>query len=94
MITLSATAPESLSRSTESTRPPVRVGLVQHRWRSDADELAKVLRDDHDEDGDDVGQRTEAGLLRLQRAAQGAERCRTSSTPCAAPLRIISALVR
>ena len=45
MITLSATAPESLSRSTESTRPPVRVGLVQHRWRSDADELAKVLRD-------------------------------------------------
>jgi len=45
MITLTATAPESLSRSTESTRPPVRVGLVQHRWRSDADELAKVLRD-------------------------------------------------
>ena len=45
MITLSATAPESLSRSTESTRPPVRVGLVQHRWRSDGDELAKVLRD-------------------------------------------------
>jgi len=45
MITLTATAPESLSRSTESTRPPVRVGLVQHGWRSDADELAKVLRD-------------------------------------------------
>ena len=45
MITLTATAPEPLSRSTESTRPPVRVGLVQHRWRSDADELAKVLRD-------------------------------------------------
>jgi N-carbamoylputrescine amidase len=45
MITLTATAPASLSRSTESTRPPVRVGLVQHRWRSDADELAKVLRD-------------------------------------------------
>lgn len=45
MITLTATAPESLSRSTESTRPPVRVGLVQHRWRPDADELAKVLRD-------------------------------------------------
>ena len=45
MITLTATAPESLSRSTESTRPPVRVGLVQHRWRSDADELTKVLRD-------------------------------------------------
>lgn len=45
MITLTATAPESLSRSTESTRPPVRVGLVQHLWRPDADELAKVLRD-------------------------------------------------
>lgn len=45
MITLTATAPESLSRSTESTRPPVRVGLVQHRWRPDAGELAKVLRD-------------------------------------------------
>lgn len=45
MITLTATAPEPLSRSTESTRPPVRVGLVQHRWRPDADELAKVLRD-------------------------------------------------
>lgn len=45
MITLTATAPESLSRSTELTRPPVRVGLVQHRWRPDADELTKVLRD-------------------------------------------------
>ncbi|WP_020103714.1 nitrilase-related carbon-nitrogen hydrolase [Mycobacterium sp. 360MFTsu5.1] len=45
MITLTATAPESLSRSTESTRPPVRVGLVQHRWRPDADVLTKVLRD-------------------------------------------------
>lgn len=45
MITLTATAPASLSRSTASTRPPVRVGLVQHRWRPDADELTKVLRD-------------------------------------------------
>lgn len=45
MITLTATAPESLSRSTVSMRPPVRVGLVQHRWRPDADELTKVLRD-------------------------------------------------
>lgn len=44
MITLTATAPESLSRTTESTRPPVRVGLVQHRWRSDASELTSVLR--------------------------------------------------
>lgn len=45
MITLTAAAPESLSRSAESTRPPLRVGLVQHRWRPDATELAKVLRD-------------------------------------------------
>ncbi|MEZ0054252.1 N-carbamoylputrescine amidase [Mycobacterium sp. MAA66] len=45
MITLTATAPEPLSRSTESSRPPLRVGLVQHRWRSDAVELAAVLRD-------------------------------------------------
>ncbi|CQD20443.1 carbon-nitrogen hydrolase [Mycolicibacterium conceptionense] len=45
MITLTAAAPESLSRSTESTRPSLRVGLVQHRWRSDATELARVLRD-------------------------------------------------
>ncbi|MGB8403277.1 MAG: nitrilase-related carbon-nitrogen hydrolase [Mycobacterium sp.] len=45
MITLTATAPEPLSRSTESTRPPLRVGLVQHRWRPDALELATVLRD-------------------------------------------------
>jgi N-carbamoylputrescine amidase len=45
MITLTATAPESLSRSTASQRPPLRVGLVQHRWRSDAGELVKVLRE-------------------------------------------------
>ncbi|MCW1821133.1 hydrolase [Mycolicibacterium conceptionense] len=45
MITLTAAAPESLSRSTESTRSSLRVGLVQHRWRSDATELARVLRD-------------------------------------------------
>lgn len=45
MITLTATAPEPLSRSTPSQRPPLRVGLVQHRWRPEADELAKVLRD-------------------------------------------------
>ena len=45
MITLTATAPEPLSRSTDSTRAPLRVGLVQHRWRSDAAELATVLRD-------------------------------------------------
>ena len=45
MITLTATAPEPLSRSTESRRAPLRVGLVQHRWRADATELARVLRD-------------------------------------------------
>ncbi|MBU8814647.1 hydrolase [Mycolicibacterium goodii] len=45
MITLTASAPESLSRSTASQRPPLRVGLVQHRWRPDADELVKVLRE-------------------------------------------------
>ena len=44
MITLTATAPEPLSRTTPSDRPPLRVGLVQHRWRPDADELAEVLR--------------------------------------------------
>lgn len=45
MITLTASAPDSLSRSTASQRPPLRVGLVQHRWRPDAAELTKVLRD-------------------------------------------------
>lgn len=45
MLTLTATAPPPLSRSTESQRPHLRVGLIQHRWRNDAAELAKVLRD-------------------------------------------------
>ncbi len=45
MITLTATAPEPLSRSAESQRPHLRVGLVQHRWRPDLDELTKVLRE-------------------------------------------------
>ena len=45
MLTLTAAAPPPLSRTTESQRPPLRVGLVQHRWRPDADELATVLRD-------------------------------------------------
>ena len=44
MITLTATAPEPLSRTTPSQRPPLRVGLVQHRWRPDAAELAAALR--------------------------------------------------
>lgn len=45
MITLTASAAEPLSRSTESRRPPLRVGLVQHRWRPDVDKLTKVLRE-------------------------------------------------
>ncbi|WP_066900530.1 nitrilase-related carbon-nitrogen hydrolase [Mycolicibacterium houstonense] len=45
MITLTAAAAEPLSRSTESGRPPLRVGLVQHRWRPDVDKLTKVLRE-------------------------------------------------
>src|SRR3954447_3158644 len=44
MIILTASAPPPLSRSADSQRTPLRVGLVQHRWRSDADELAKTLR--------------------------------------------------
>ena len=44
MLTLTATAPPPLSRSTESQRAPLRVGLVQHRWRPDADELTAALR--------------------------------------------------
>jgi N-carbamoylputrescine amidase len=44
MITLTAPAAPPLSRSTPSDRPPLRVGLVQHRWREDAADLAKTLR--------------------------------------------------
>lgn len=44
MIVLTAPAASPLSRTTASHRPPLRVGLVQHRWRDDADELRKVLR--------------------------------------------------
>ena len=44
MLTLTATAPPPLSRSTESQRAPLRVGLVQHRWRPDTDELTAALR--------------------------------------------------
>ena len=45
MITLTATAPEPLSRSTRLDRPTLRVGSMQHRRRPDAGELAKALRD-------------------------------------------------
>ncbi|NVN50254.1 nitrilase-related carbon-nitrogen hydrolase [Mycolicibacterium hippocampi] len=45
MLTLTAPAAPPMSRSTDSQRPPLRVGLVQHRWRPDAAELTRVLRD-------------------------------------------------
>src|ERR1700754_4798830 len=44
MIVKTAPAPDPLSRTTPSQRPPLRVGLVQHRWRPDANELTTVLR--------------------------------------------------
>jgi len=44
VITLTSDAAEPLTRSTPSQRPPLRVGLVQHRWRPDAEELTRVLR--------------------------------------------------
>jgi N-carbamoylputrescine amidase len=44
MITLTAPALEPLSRSGPSHRPPLRVGLVQHRWRPDRDDLVTALR--------------------------------------------------
>lgn len=45
MIVLTADAPESLTRTTPSDRPPLRVGLVQHHWREDRAELCRVLDD-------------------------------------------------
>ncbi|WP_445167859.1 nitrilase-related carbon-nitrogen hydrolase [Mycolicibacterium sp. Dal123E01] len=44
MITLTAPALEPLSRSGPSYRAPLRVGLVQHRWRPDRGELVSALR--------------------------------------------------
>src|SRR5215217_5613446 len=44
MITLAASAPASLSRTTATNRPPLRVGLVQHKWRPDPTVLTSVLR--------------------------------------------------
>lgn len=52
MIVLTAPAAAPLSRTTESHRPPLRVGLVQHRWRDDAVELRKALRDGIDRAAD------------------------------------------
>lgn len=45
MIMLIADAPESPTRTTPSQRPPLRVGVVQHRWRDDHTELTRVLGD-------------------------------------------------
>ncbi|MGU3498318.1 nitrilase-related carbon-nitrogen hydrolase [Mycobacterium sp. C31M] len=45
MLTLIAEPAPPLSRTTASDRPPLRVGLVQHRWRADAAELTGVLND-------------------------------------------------
>lgn len=45
MLVLTAEPAEPLSRTTASRRPPVRVALVQHRWRADAAELIGVLND-------------------------------------------------
>jgi len=44
MITLTSPALEPLSRSAPSHRSPLRVGLVQHHWRSDRTELVAALR--------------------------------------------------
>lgn len=44
MRLITQTAPaESLARVLPTSRPPVRVALVQHRWREDATELVDVL---------------------------------------------------
>ena len=46
MLVLTAPQPPtSYARVGEPSRPTLRVGLVQHRWREDADELAQVLHD-------------------------------------------------
>jgi N-carbamoylputrescine amidase len=37
--------PPSLARVHEPARPPLRIGLVQHAWRSDPGELTRVLTD-------------------------------------------------
>ncbi len=53
MKILTGAAADSLSRTTPSTRTPLRVALVQHRWRPDATELARVLRSAIDAAADD-----------------------------------------
>ena len=44
MKILTAPALEPLSRSAPSDRAPLRVGLIQHRWRPDRDALVTALR--------------------------------------------------
>ena len=45
LIQADPSAASSPARSTERDRPPLRVGLVQHRWRPDAAALKGVLHD-------------------------------------------------
>jgi N-carbamoylputrescine amidase len=42
-VVLASPPPASLARTREPTRPPLRVGLVQERWRADADEHEAAL---------------------------------------------------
>lgn len=53
MEILTASAPDPLSRTTPSDRPHLRVALVQHRWRPDVNELARVLRGAIDQAADE-----------------------------------------
>ncbi|MBD5830715.1 nitrilase-related carbon-nitrogen hydrolase [Janibacter melonis] len=53
LITADA-VPTSLARVEEPTQAPLRVALVQHRWREDGDELARVL-------DEAIGQAAQAG---------------------------------
>ena len=43
LVIESAQVPPSLARVNEPTRPPLRVGLVQHRWNPDAEALVEWL---------------------------------------------------
>src|SRR4051794_18864472 len=43
LITAIGATPESFARVEEPTRPPLRVGAVQHRWHPDPDEHTEAL---------------------------------------------------
>ncbi|MEV7395937.1 nitrilase-related carbon-nitrogen hydrolase [Aeromicrobium sp. NPDC092404] len=45
LLTADGALPSLAGSASEPQRPPLRVGLVQHRWRADPDELATVLHD-------------------------------------------------